>query len=232
MISKIKNLVAKITLSFCSIFSYIPIILGILIPMATIMGGYLYLSWFFFGYNFTSWTWYYYIISEEIIPYLIAIEIIIIGIGLGIFLTGLVTLVIGKKREENIIQWGIYKYIRHPQNLGILIMVFPFALYIPGFEDIGIRVGEIVSWSLFAFFLCLLSFYEEWRLMKENNNEFLKYYASTGFFLPKFKYVKDQSPTPINFLKKIIILCIGFIVLVSIYYLIVQFFLDELVAYR
>lgn len=229
---KIKSVVMKVVLVFTSIYSFLPIIIGILAPMATIIGGLLYFSWIFFGYNFTSWTWYYYIISEEMIPFLIVMEIIIFSIGLGLFLTGLVTLVIGKKREENIIQWGIYKYIRHPQNLGIIIMIFPFTLYIPGFEDIGIRMGEIVSWILFAFFQCLLSYYEEWRLMKKYDNEFLKYYGSTGFFLPKFKYVKDQFPTPINFLKKIIILCIGFIALVSIYYLIVQFFLNELIAYR
>ncbi len=158
MISKIGNVLVKIGLIFSSLSSYIPIIIGILAPMITIMGGLLYFSWIFFGYSYTSWIWYYFIIPAEMIPFVIAVEIIIFCIGLGIFLTGLVILVIGKKRKENIIQWGIYKYIRHPQNFGIIIIVFPFALYIPGFEDIGIRIGEIVSWGFFAFFLCLLSY--------------------------------------------------------------------------
>lgn len=233
MTLKIKNVIAKITIGFCAIYSYIPIIIGILAPMATIIGGLLYFSWrFFFGYNYASWTWYYYIIPEEVIPFLIVIEVIIFCIGFLIFLIGLITLVIGKKREENIVQWGIYKHFRHPQNLGIILIVFPFALYIPGFEDIGIRIGEIVSWGLFAFFQCLLSYYEEWMLFKKYNIEFLKYRATTGFFLPKFKHIKNGSIPPINFRKKIMIVCVIFIVLVIIYYLIVQFFSNELVGYR
>ena len=139
------------------IILYIPIILGILAPMIVMMGWDFYISWHLIGYSFTSWTWFYYLIPPGLIPFYIFIEITLFCFGLGLFLTGLITFLREKIHGVNLVQAGIYKYIRHPQNLGIIIMVFPFTLYVPEFHDIGIRMGEIASWMFFTFFMCLYS---------------------------------------------------------------------------
>ena len=137
-----------------------------------------------------------------------------------------------KIEEDHLIQTGIYKYMRHPQNLGIIIMLFPFTLYVPGFEDLGIRMGEIASWMFFALFLCLYSYYEEWRLSKKYNKEYLEYYKITGFFIPKIKRKKNISLFKINFHKNILIAIIQFLVCIVLFSIFVQLSLDALMLYR
>lgn len=147
IIEILKTILKKITIGIISIFVYLPIIVGILAPMVVIIGINLYFSWLIIGFNFTSWMWAYYLIPPILIPLVISIEILLFCFGLTLFLISLITMVKKKIEEDHLIQTGIYKYIRHPQNLGIIIMALPFTLYIPGFEDIGIRMGDIASWK-------------------------------------------------------------------------------------
>jgi len=232
IIERLKTVLKKIIAGTVSIFVYLPIIGGILAPMALIIGIDLYLSWRLIGYDYANWTWAYYLIPSTLIPIIISIEILIFCFGLGLFLTGLIFLVKKKIEGYTLIQTGIYKYIRHPQNLGIIVMALPFTLYIPAFEDIGIRMGEIVSWSLFTFFLCLYSLYEEWRLLKKYDEEYLQYYKNTGFYIPKFWCNKNKSLIKINFPKKILIAVVIFIAFLITFFITVQLFMNELVIYR
>ena len=211
---------------------YIPIILGILAPMFTLIGFELYISWYLIGPTFTDWTWSYYLIPSELIPFYIFIEIIIFCFGLGLFLTGLITMIQKKVHGAYLVESGIYKYIRHPQNLGIIIMSFPFTLYIPGFEDIGIRMGEIASWMFFAFFILCYSYFEEWRLMKRYNDLFQDYYNKTGFFIPKIFQNKEKPLTLKKLFVRIGISIIIFIILFILFYSFVLLFEDYLIRFK
>ena len=214
------------------IILYLPITLGILAPMIVLMGGDLYISWYIIGYSFTSWTWYYYLIPPGLLPFYIFIEITILCFGLGLFFTGLLTLIHKKIHGVNLVRSGIYKHIRHPQNLGIIIMVFPFTLYVPGFHDIGIRMGEIASWMFFTFFMCFYSYYEEWRLLKRYNRFFSDYYNTTGFMTPKIFRNKENSLTSGRILLKVGISFVVFALIFVLFYSLVIISKNNLIMYR
>lgn len=231
-IELLKTVLKKITIGIASIFVYLPILGGILAPMGLIIGIDLYISWILIGYSYTDWTWAYYLIKPSLIPILISIEILIFCFGLGLFLTGLITMVKKKIEGDTLIQTGIYKYMRHPQNLGIIFMFLPFVLYIPGFRDIGIRMGEIASWMFFTFIICLYSYYEEWRLVRKYKEIYLEYYKKTGFFIPKFLRNKNESLININISKKILIVTVIFLAFFITFFVAVQLFINELMMYR
>jgi len=224
--------VEKLIAGISFIILYLPIILGILTPMLTMVGWDFYISWRIIGYGFTSWTWYYYLIPPGLIHFYIFIEITIFCFGLGLFLTGFITFLLEKIHGVNLVRSGIYKYIRHPQNLGIIIMVLPFALYVPGFKDIGIRMGEIASWMLFTFFMCLYSYYDEWRLLERYDSFFNDYYTNSGFFIPKIFRNKEESLTLKRILLKVGISFIAFVLLFVLFYSLVIFSKNNLLLYR
>lgn len=186
-----KLFVKKFLLIMFSVWSYIPIIVGILFPMIIILP-IAYASWIISSLLSGE------LLFEGYIPispeysfqyiFLLVIEVIIFIGGIFVFLLGLYHLTKGKKQKLLIVTTGIYHYIRHPQNLGICLIVLPFALYIPGFNDLGIRVGEIFSWLLFTFILTIYSNLEEKFLLTKFSKEYSPYQHYTGFFFPKLSY--------------------------------------------
>ena len=224
--------VEKLIGVFSFIILYLPITLGILAPMGVLIGWDFYISWRLIGYGFTSWTWYYYLIPPVLLPLYIFFEIAILCIGLGLFLAGLLTFIREKVQGVSIVRSGIYKYIRHPQNLGILLMVFPFTLYVPGFRDIGIRMGDIASWMLFTFILCVFSYYEEWRLLKKFTSSFSDYYTTTGFMTPKIYRTKEIPLTLKRKLQKVGIFFVAFVLIFVLFYSLVLLSQNHLIKYR
>jgi len=233
LIAKQKYLIGKILTKISSLYGFLPIILGILAPMFFTMIYLWYFSWILFGTgDLSSWALYYYIIPNDKIQAWIVSEIIIFCIGGSIFLTGLIAMIKGKKRGDKLIKIGIYKYIRHPQNLGIIIFTLPFMLFIPGFKDLGIRMGDILSWSCFAFLQILSSFLEEISLIKRYSTEFLEYYKNTGFFLPKLREKNFNIPQSINYKKKSFFSLTFFIVYVNIFRFLLQIFSANFILFR
>ena len=154
------------------------------------------------------------------------------------FLRGTITLEQSKQviadrlrnRESNflsLVQRGIYRYIRHPQHLGIIVMTLPFTLYIPWINDFGIRVGDLVTWICFTLLLVIYSDIEEFRLKKRFPKEFSVYQAKTGFIFPKivqldqFRWLKRIKE---NYFLKYTILVVVFISFI----LILQFIVETL----
>ena len=228
----LRIIVEKLICGISFIILYLPITLGILAPMIVLMGWDFYISWLIIGYNFTSWTWYYYLIPPGLLPFYIFIEITIFCFGFGLFLMGFITLLRGKIHGVNLVRSGIYKYIRHPQNLGIIMIVFPFTLYVPGFHDIGIRMGEIASWMLFTFFLCFYSYYEEWRLLKRYDRFFSDYYNTTGFMTPKIFRNRENSLTLGRILLKVGISFAAFVLVFVLFYSLVIHSKIHLIMYK
>lgn len=213
-ISLLGRLVQLLTL----IYVYIPIVLGILYPMVFLIPIF-HFSGVVLGSPLGSWLSAYYLISpNEVLPLLI-IEVFIFLIGCALFFVALIQLTQAKQQGENLAQVGIYQYIRHPQHLGIIIIAFPWALYIPGINDFGIRVGDLVTWVFFTFLLVIYSDIEDYRLKKRFPGEFLVYQAETGFLLPKIvqfdqfqlQRIRERRFYKYSFL--IIILCIFLVIL-------------------
>jgi protein-S-isoprenylcysteine O-methyltransferase Ste14 len=234
LIEKHKSLIDSISIKISSLYVYLPIVLGILAPMLYLIIPLWYFSWFLFGTgdSLNSWALYYFLIPNNKIATWIVFEIIIFCIGVGIFLTGLISMILGKKRGDALIITGIYKYIRHPQIFGIIIFTFPCMLYIPGFEDLGIRMGDILSWSCFAFLQILSSFFEEKYLIKRFPAEFLEYYLNTGFFFPKLRKKKSDIPKSINYNKKFFFSIVFFIIYIIIFRNLMLIFSSSLILFR
>ena len=225
-------IVEKLIVVLSLLLLYLPIALGILAPMLVFLGLDFYISWRLIGSSFTSWTWNYYLIPAGLLPFYILFELILFIFGLVLFLAGLLTLLSGKIHGVNLVRSGIYKYIRHPQNLGIIIMLFPFTLYVPGFNDIGIRMGEIASWMFFTIILCVYSYYEEWRLLVRWNSLYSDYYSATGFMVPHLFRSREKSLTSRRILRNVGISLVAFVFLFVLFYCLVILFEPHLIRYK
>lgn len=232
-IHKFKTIFESIVLKITLVWVYLPIIAGILFDMME-QFSIAYLSWILFN----SWSRRDWINSWIVIfrfnpsfriDILFIVEICIFTIGFLLFLYGLVFIAKARKNRIDLIQKGPYKYIRHPQNLGLLIMMFPFALYTPWIHDIGIRIGDILSWTLFCLVMIFFSDFEETRMKKGLSEEYENYRLRTGFFIPKLRYqkVNQAKDTKVNYLKRYSLLILGYIIFILIMFFIVQDLLEK-----
>jgi len=225
MKSSIEDLKSKIKLFYLrlgTLVAYIPIIAGILFFM-TAMPALAYFSWNIFrlwpGIDFmASWIFADGYSTNFPIYSLLWIELVIFICGFGLFLHGLIHLVKAKKKKIDIVQTGLYKYIRHPQNLGIIIFSFPFCLYVPFLGDSGLKVGDIFSWMLFFLLIIIYSDIEEIQMLKRYPDDYKLYRSNTGFFIPRIiKTKKERSNLEIkNYLFRWLFLIGGYIFLISI----------------
>ncbi len=232
----LEDLKSKIKLFYLrlgTLVAYIPIIAGILYVM-TVMPALAYISWNIFylwpGIDFmASWI----IVDGDSLYSLLWIELVIFICGFGLFLHGLIHLVKAKKKKIAIVQTGLYKYIRHPQNLGIIIFSFPFCLYIPFLGDSGLKVGDIFSWMLFFLLIIIYSDIEEIHMVKRYPNKYRLYRSNTGFFIPRIlKTKKEKADMEIkNYLFRWLFLIGGYILLILIFTFIFSKFPLRLIKY-
>ena len=224
---KEKVIVGKMLLFYIAIWTYAPIIAGILLPMIIFIP-LAYVSWRlleFWGSNawYDSW----FVINPEdthSVQLLFSIELIIFFGGLLLFGFSLYHLIKARRHHIRITKTGPYKFIRHPQNLGIIITLFPFTLYIPGFRDIGIRSGEVISWMIFSLLIIIISILEEQGLKKIYSEEFNDYRANTGFFIPKLIHHKSdhKKQTKFSYTLRYSSIILGIIICIIIAYFLTE----------
>ena len=121
---------------------------------------------------------------------LLFLEVVIFLSGLILFIVSVVHSSRKQTKDQNIVTTGIYKYVRHPQNLALIIMAFPFVLYVPGFHDPGICFGDLFCWVQFIILLTIYSDYTDYKLKQKFPEDFPSYYQQAGFFLPKLYSIK------------------------------------------
>ncbi len=121
---------------------------------------------------------------------------IVIGICIGI--PNLFLLVKGMKdagaeslhpSKETVMFEGIYKYIRHPQNLGELSLFIALAF--------GVNSLFLVIWVTVSVILILLiiTYFEEKDLVERFGDSYIKYKQATGAFIPKLrKRLSEENP--------------------------------------
>lgn len=216
------------------IYAYLPIILGILYPMIFLIPIF-YFSGVILGSPFGTWLSAYYFISpNEALP-LVIIEVFIFFTGCALFFVALIQLTQAKQRGENIAQVGIYRHIRHPQHLGIIVMAFPWVLYIPWINDFGIRVGDLVTWVFFTVLLVIYSDIEDYRLRKRFREEFSIYQAKTGFILPKivqFNKFRLKRLRENRLLKYSFLVVMLFLFLVTLQFIVEDLMKKGILAFR
>lgn len=143
-------------------------------------------------------------------------EAVIFLCGLILFIISVVHSFSKQANDQGIVTTGIYKYVRHPQNLALILMALPFALYMPGFYDSGICFGDLFCWFQLIILLTVYSDYTDYKLKQKFPEDFPNYYQQTGFYFPKW-----YSTQRIQFLSVFNRPIIRYLTLTLIYLLIV-----------
>ena len=187
----INNVLERVLKIYTIFVIYSSVLAGILFPMLLIGGVFIFLkafyriSWFFadpttFSKDLvTCWLNSYLDISFFFSNNWRYVKAMIFVIGLIPFVISLVWLVIGIRKNSGLVQNRMYKHMRHPQNLSIIIMAFPLFLYL------GFRMGDFVSWVQFIFIMIIFSDIGDIKLKKKYPKEFQLYYEKSGFFFPR-----------------------------------------------
>lgn len=185
------NIIEKTIIGFSIFVLYCSVLVGILFPMLIIGGffiffrNYYWISWYLadptiLGKDLvTCWLNSYWQISFFSSDTWLYLKVMIFLVGLILFLISLTTLILGIKKDVGLVENGIYKHMRHPQILSIIIMAFPLFLYI------GFRMGDLVSWVQFIFIMIIYSDIGDIKLKKKYPADFQTYYEKSGFFFPR-----------------------------------------------
>ena len=108
-----------------------------------------------------------------------AAEFLIFVIGIMLILYGLKVIVVHRTKGDVLVTTGPYRWIRHPQHLGIIM-----SLLAPALSFSYIRPSDIVSWSLIAFGLIVSADLEEVSLSKRFGEKFDEYRSKVSFMIP------------------------------------------------
>jgi methanethiol S-methyltransferase len=107
-------------------------------------------------------------------------------IGGSLIAFGMFLLMIGWLKiwnSENLVTNGIYKYTRHPQYCGILLITGIWLFFFPSFITLAM-------WTLLALAYYRLAKSEERSLIELYGNEYKNYCKKTGMFLPSIHFLR------------------------------------------
>ncbi len=111
--------------------------------------------------------------------------------GLGAFFTGAIQIYLSKLKKRGAVVKGIYRYIRHPQYLALMISGFGMVLIWP-------RYLVLFGFILVCFAYFLLARLEEKICLKEFPG-YNNYMSKTGMFLPRaIEWPLYKIPIPEN----------------------------------
>ena len=98
-------------------------------------------------------------------------------IGLVLFLVAAIPLYYGRLFKKEVVSFGPYARIRHPQYLSLALSGFGLMLYWP-------RFMVLIFYVTMLFVYYLLARNEEWRMKREQPGSYPEYMGRTWMFLP------------------------------------------------
>lgn len=110
---------------------------------------------------------------------------IIMGIGMLIVIYGWKKIHKARKQNTLMIE-GIYKYIRHPQYLGFLMITL-------GLNVMWLTLITLIMWPILAALYWRLAKKEDREMEKKFGEEFLNYKLRVPGFIPRPKTIKQQK---------------------------------------
>jgi len=169
-----------------SIATYLPIIAGIIEPMIwplLVVSPLLYhlLYWWWSPieqYFFPQWYFFTSYISDT--RWVNQLAPIVIGVGVIILVIGMAQIVKAKARKTGLVTTGLYRYVRHPQHFGIAIMSLGLLML----NSYGIRIGDVIAWTLVVFVYVFLADSEEASLEREFGESYLSYKRRVPYMIP------------------------------------------------
>jgi len=105
------------------------------------------------------------------------VGLLLFTVGLVGFVIGAIQVYIGKLRKSSEISGGLYKWIRHPQYLALMISSFGMMLIWP-------RFLVLLGFTLVVFVYIILARSEEARCLQQYEG-YRDYKSSTGMFFPR-----------------------------------------------
>ena len=129
---------------------------------------------------------------------------IAVGAGLFMFTLGTVTWFYGKHQGKETIDFGIYKYSRHPQYIGFIIWSYGVML-LGGLAQVfaGRRYPPItLPWLISALIIICVALVEELDMRKKDPEGYLAYRASAPFMFPLHKRIVSIVTFPFRTLFK------------------------------
>jgi len=169
-----------------SIVIYLPVVAGIIEPMIwplLVVSPWLYhlLYWWWDPIAESSFLQWYFITSYiSDTDWVNQLAPIVIGVGVVILVIGLVQIVRAKARKTGLVTTGLYRYVRHPQHVGIAIMSFGLLML----NSYGIRIGDVIAWTLVVFVYVFLADSEEATLEREFGESYLSYKRRVPYMIP------------------------------------------------
>jgi protein-S-isoprenylcysteine O-methyltransferase Ste14 len=120
-------------------------------------------------------------------------------IVIGVFISIYSVLYLGVKKRIGLVISGPYRFVRHPQYLGFLLLTIGLTgwsyFYLTNFFGIGwiSAEGTIVLWYLELILYIILALIEEKYLLKSYEKEYSEYKAKTPLLFPVLKMGKYDS---------------------------------------
>lgn len=179
-----------------SVAAYLPIVAGIIQPMIwpllyaspllyhllywwwEPLAQYLFPAWFFITGYITGTRW-----VNQYAPY-------VIGCGTAILSIGLAQIVHARAHKAGLVTTRLYKIVRHPQHLGIAVMSFGLLML----NAYGIRVGDVIAWTLVVFIYILDADGEEAALEEEFGEPYREYKRKVPYMIPFLSSTYGRFP--------------------------------------
>lgn len=112
------------------------------------------------------------------------IDLSLLASGSAIFLTAFIMWLINLKRGGGLLTYGIYKIVRHPQYLGVILLTL-------GLSIRSLRPISLIAWVTLLFGYLILASLEEANLLKIYGGRYEEYSRRTAFLIP---FLKLKTP--------------------------------------
>jgi protein-S-isoprenylcysteine O-methyltransferase Ste14 len=114
---------------------------------------------------------------------------LLVALGAVIFLAAAIPLYAAKLRRRGAVTGGLYRYVRHPQYLGLAVMGLGTTLIWP-------RFLVLLAFVAMLFLYVLLARWEEAQCIARFGDPYRAYLARTGRFLPRLLPLRRPSLLP------------------------------------
>jgi protein-S-isoprenylcysteine O-methyltransferase Ste14 len=109
------------------------------------------------------------------------------GVGLLIFILGVLVWFLGKYQKKNIANFWIYRFTRHPQYLGWILWSYGLMLRVAHRQDTALRgenSGASLPWVISTLIIVCVALSEEIYMRQQHGREFEKYKMQAPFMFP------------------------------------------------
>jgi len=146
-------------------------------------------SWFL-GYNNVATLWYLLVgfIGKEL--FVSIFMGLILPVSNAIILLGMLMVIFGWRKiygaKGQLVTTGVYRYVRHPQYLGFLLITL-------GMNVLWVTFSTLLLWPILAFLYYRLSKEEDEKMEEMFGEEYRKYKHNVPMFIPNLRKERRQS---------------------------------------